>query len=164
MLRKTVSSDAIMQKTMKKLLILSMLTANLCAADIAQTRDAEEIVTLTLLGEARCQSEEGMRAIGQVILNRSRERQLPVDAICLQRLQFSCWNNKEAMMRRSGAMKAECEQATRLAESIAAFICNGMDVHETRADHYYAYKLCSPSWAKHGKNKEKIGDHLFLEL
>ena len=153
---------------MKKLLILSMLTANLCVANAPQNRDAEEIVTLTLLGEARCQlkehGQESMRAIGQVILNRSRERNLPVDAICLQRLQFSCWNNKEAMLRRSGAMKAECEQAARLAESIAAFICNGMDVHKTRADHYYAYKLCNPSWAKHGKNKEKIGDHLFFEL
>jgi len=143
---------------MNKILITLMLLTN-----AAHCYTAEEIVTLTILGESRCQQEEGMRAVGQVLLNRSRANNIPVDAVCLKTRQFSCWNNKKAMLRRSEAVMAEFESKTRLAQSIAAFICNNMDVHETRANHYWAHNLCDPYWAK-GKAGVIIGDHTFIQL
>jgi len=151
---------------MKKLLIplfILLSGCNPCKAD-----NAEDIVTYTLLAEARCQvakyGQDSMLAIGQVILNRSRERQIPCEAVCLQRWQFSCWNNKDALYRRTEALLSESEEAANLARSIAAFICNNMDVHTTKANHYFAHNLCNPSWAAKGKNKQIIGDHTFLEL
>lgn len=135
---------------------------NPCKAD-----NAEDIVTYTLLAEARCQlkdyGQEPLLAIGQVILNRSRERQMPCEAVCLQRRQFSCWNDKDALYSCTDALMSESKEATELAQSIAAFICNNMDVHTTKADHYYNASLCDPSWAR-GVDGEKIGDHTFLEL
>ena len=150
-----------------KTIAMTILALFLYGHSWAAHHNAEDIVIYTLLGEARCQlkehGQEPMLAIGQVILNRARERQMPVEAICLQRRQFSCWNDKEALFRRSEALMAESDEATVLAQSIAAFICNNMDVHGTTANHYYQPDLCSPQWAE-GVEGVKIGDHLFLEL
>ena len=125
----------------------------------------QEIVTLTLLGEARCQPEEGITAIAQVILNRSRERQLSVEVICLQTRQFSCWNDRSATFRRSGALMDESEVATNTAKALAYAICNGIDVMpDLKANHYYNSSLCNPSWAKYGVDTVIIGDHTFITL
>ena len=148
-------------------LIVSLLIPLLYGCTPCKAMEPEQVVALTLLGEARCQKAndyEGMKAIAQVILNRSKQRGLPVSAVCLQRKQFSCWNDKEAMVRRREALMSECERATEVAQCLAAFICNGLSVHETKANHYYNPELCSPSWAKNPKSSKMIGDHLFLEL
>lgn len=57
-----------------------------------------EILTLTLIGEARGEPIEGMVAVGNVIRNRLRHepgRYKSYSDVCLARLQFSCWNEDD---------------------------------------------------------------------
>ena len=55
---------------------------------------AEKIVAITILAEARGEGNKGMYAVAAVIAQRSNERKVTPSQVCLQRLQFSCWNGK----------------------------------------------------------------------
>lgn len=54
----------------------------------------EQIAVRTLYGEARGESEEGQDAVAHVLLNRVKDGRWgkTLAAVCLSRLQFSCWN------------------------------------------------------------------------
>lgn len=54
-----------------------------------------EILTLTLIGEARGESIEGQVAVANVIRNRVLTRGKSYGFICLESKQFSCWNNND---------------------------------------------------------------------
>ena len=54
----------------------------------------EQVIAITILGEARGEGESGMYAVACVISQRAKERKLTGAQVCLQKLQFSC-NNKE---------------------------------------------------------------------
>lgn len=57
-----------------------------------------EIVPLTIWREARGEGNDGMRAVAFVIRNRALNKFYPNDPehVCLQRKQFSCWNDANA--------------------------------------------------------------------
>ena len=59
-----------------------------------KTTKAEKIIAITILAEARGEGDKGMYAVAAVIAQRSNERKLTPSQVCLQRLQFSCWNGK----------------------------------------------------------------------
>lgn len=59
--------------------------------DIAQLSDLE-ILTLTLIGESRGESIEGIVAVGCVIRNRVNTYKKSYSEVCLAPKQFSCWN------------------------------------------------------------------------
>jgi len=156
-------------KTLTILTALALLNGcQPCNAHTLEEMTGEEVATLVILGEARCQGQIGQRAVAQVILNRARKLDMPreeaVKAVCLAPYQFSC---VPSIFTRSGALKAESSRATEQAETIAAFICHDIDVGKELvgdADHYYNPSLCRPRWSKHGRNKVQILDHLFMEL
>ncbi len=156
-------------KTLTILTALALLNGcQPCNAHTLEEMTGEEVATLVILGEARCQGQVGMKAVAQVILNRARKLDMPreeaVKAVCLAPYQFSC---VKAISGRSGVLKAESDRATEQAEAIAAFICHDIDVGKElvgQSDHYYAHKLCKPKWAKEYKRKTVILDHTFLEL
>ena len=60
-----------------------------------KTTKAEKIIAITILAEARGEGEKGMYAVAAVIAQRANERKLTPSKVCLQRLQFSCWNGKQ---------------------------------------------------------------------
>ena len=60
-------------------------------ADEPLTRE-QRIVALTILGEARGEGEKGMRGIAAVIVQRSKNRGLTYEQVCLEPWQFSPWN------------------------------------------------------------------------
>lgn len=62
--------------------------------DLSQLSDLE-ILTLTLIGEARGEPIEGQVAVASVIMNRARTSKLTVGEICLAPKQFSCWNEND---------------------------------------------------------------------
>ena len=64
---------------------------NMAKADEPLTRE-QRIVALTILGEARGEGEKGMRGIAAVIVQRSKNRGLTYEQVCLQPWQFSPWN------------------------------------------------------------------------
>ena len=55
---------------------------------------ADHVVALTILAEARGEGREGMELVAGCILQRSIDRNMTMRQVCLQRLQFSCWNGK----------------------------------------------------------------------
>ena len=154
----------------KKITILLLLFSQLAIGSSAPYQyankiDPELIVAATILAEARGEGETGMKAVGQVILNRSRGRNLPCEAVCLQPWQFSCWNNTKPVLRQIEGLMSESEAATSCALAIAAFICSGVDVLPCFSyNHYYAHKHCYPSWARDAKSVKIIGNHIFLTL
>jgi len=77
---------------MNKLIIL--LCAITCANATYSATDAE-IVAATIILEAGGEySPNALRAVNEVIQNRAIKRRIAPSQVCLQRLQFSCWNNK----------------------------------------------------------------------
>lgn len=55
----------------------------------------QEILTLTLIGEARGEPVEGQIAVGCVIRNRVFGSNKTYSGVCLSPLQFSCWNRDD---------------------------------------------------------------------
>jgi N-acetylmuramoyl-L-alanine amidase len=54
-----------------------------------------EVMALTIYGEARGESWEGMLAVGFVIVNRSRLWKQSIKEVCFAKNQFSCYNSND---------------------------------------------------------------------
>ena len=122
-----------------------------------QAATEADIVAATLILEAGGEYAPGsMEAVHEVIRNRSVKRSLTVAQVCLQRLQFSCWN--------SGQIEAKIAKAKRHPRwSEAVRIVNGPMTNFTHgADHYHA-DYVTPYWAETMTVTVKIGRHIFYK-
>ena len=163
-----------------------------CAASADQSLTTEErIVALTLLGEARGESEIGVYAVACVIQKRAAQRKLTPVQVCLQPWQFSIWNAGKGKIKKESELWHLYERAPvkvmRYARQLARDICANRKLSQDytgNADHYYSHKIMKqpPSWAfkidkKTGKflrdkkgNKipvqhtKVIGNHSFYKL
>lgn len=138
---------------MKTLILLILLCSPItCFADV---------ITDTLIMEAAGEGLEGMTAVAEVIRTRAKERNLSFEQVCLQKKQFSCWNDlnragKWLKTRSKERLEALATQAWVNSATSQKTAFNGL-----LANHYFNPKLCSPSWAK-GKQHINIGNHRFL--
>ena len=110
-----------------------------------------------------------MRAVGHVILNRSRSARNFGDTIkevVWKRKHFSCWNagdpNRSAMeqiasMPESSPSKIRYRQAFEIAQDILA----GKDRDITRGALFYHTDSIRPNWVPEDETPVQIGDHLF---
>lgn len=128
-------------------------------------------VAATVLGEAEGESLYGKRAVAYVIMNRAADARWPDTPgdVCLQRLQFSCWNTgsprvpKMMNPRRTGVGSKvwdDCFRATVEAMyKLEPDPVNG-------ANHYLAPGSLKvlPIWAKPEKIVAKIERHWFYRL
>lgn len=113
--------------------------------------DDVRIVALTIENEAGGEGVKGMRAVGNVIENRMRQRRLTAAQVCKQPHQFSCWNRTH--------MREPSQVALMLARSIVM----GVPLpKETDANHFYSGKKV-PYWAA-GQKKTVIGNHTFVTI
>ena len=128
----------------------------------AETRE-EKVITLTLLAEARGEKFDGMAAVCAVIKQRSINRNISPEKVCLQRKQFSCWNGKtinDLNYLLTKTPKKIVDQAKYLAQNI-----NNINLSKiNNADHYYSTIIAPPYWAKGKKPVAKIGKHVFFKL
>ena len=76
----------------KALVLVALVWPFIGAAAIPPDSISTKIVALTLLGEARGEGWSGMYFVACVIQQRSIERGKDCAKICVQPLQFSCWN------------------------------------------------------------------------
>jgi spore germination cell wall hydrolase CwlJ-like protein len=76
---------------------------------------AQEVIARTIYDEARGEGYNGMKAVANVILNRSAGTPESMKAICLKAWQFSGWNQDRMLPRGEGQ---QWEQAKQLAEFI----------------------------------------------
>ncbi len=127
-----------------------------------------EILTLarTLYGEARGESTKGIEAVADVVLNRVRSKRYPntVAKVCLQRLQFSCWNDNDPNRKIIEKLKPGDNPVFDAIFQIATrALLGGLPSLVVGALHYHA-KGIRPSWVKNSPGATlvaTIGSHLF---
>ena len=154
-------------------IIGSVLISSAMGAEQPLTKD-EEVVAITLMGEARGEGEMGLYAVGCVIQKRAQERKLTLAQVCLQSKinkngvrvwQFSCWKDKPYIETMKRLLEANTEQA-KYAKMLARAICKGhmLAQHFTgNANHYHA-SYVTPYWIKGYKPTKIIGKHLFYKI
>ena len=138
----------------------------------------EEIVAVTLLGEARGEGHRGMYAVACVIQKRTQERGLTPAEVCQQHRsvkgrkvwQFSTWADVkyvDTMERLIKANTREAQYAKFLAKELTKRQPSKLHQPFTGdANHFYSHKVMKrpPSWAKDYKPTKIIGNHTFYKL
>ena len=119
------------------------------------------IIADTLYLEARGEKPRGLRAVATVIYNRAQNTGKTFDAVCLQPLQFSCWNGSKT--RKITPKTRSDAKAYELCLAIEKELLTGKFEPLGNWTHYYNPRLCSPKWARDGQNKTQIGNHIFLK-
>lgn len=110
--------------------------------------------------EARDQGPQGMRAVTEVVLNRTKDRRYPNSAfeVVYQNRQFS-WTSSAKLKEMHEASLFTCEA---IVFDVIADARLGTDF-----THYYAcsgaYEIDTPYWAQ-GRAVSKINDHCFVRL
>ena len=133
---------------MKKILFILIILGAICRADV---------VTATLILEAGGEGKIGMQAVMEVIHNRSIKRNKSYQEVCLQRKQFSCWNDKDIQATIS---KARNHPHWNMAKEIAS---RKPETNWTNgADHYHA-DYVNPYWSSSMKQTIKIKQHIFYK-
>ena len=136
-----------------------------------------EILLLTIIGEARGEPVEGQIAVANVILNRSKIRNMSIKDVCLQKYQFSCWNesdpNRAFLIELANKVLKNhynfYEEYKQIQWIVDGVISSKVSDNTKGRDHYLTTKLFesdkSPSWAENPKSSVlKIGSHVFLRV
>jgi hypothetical protein len=107
-----------------------------------------EVLARTLWGESEVDDLEDARAIAHVAVNRAAMPNWPdtVREVCLQPMQFSCWNSNNP--RRGAMMVADRKNPWfRDCWKVAETVLSGDDDPTKRSTHYHATYV-KPRWAK----------------
>ena len=127
----------------------------------------QEIIAMTILGEARGEKNSGMYAVAAVIAQRSLNRQLSPRRVCLQNRivrgkriwQFSCWGSGKSP--RDLLHEPQAKYAMLLADNIK-------DIDRSyvgSADHFHTVNIkFKPNWADKNKKTVTINNHVFYKL
>jgi hypothetical protein len=119
-----------------------------------------DIVAMTILGEARGEGHAGMYAVACVIAQRSNAWRKTPYQICLQPKQFSCWNNPAMRQTLAGLLRTpEGLYAKTLANNLMYL----QRAYVGFADHYHSRRIM-PYWARGKKPVKIIGNHIFYKL
>ena len=126
-------------------------------------------LALTIWGEARGGGEQGMRAVGHVIANRSRTQRSGayVTDTVSEAWQFSAWNagdpNREKMLNIDTLREGSADHRLWLAaKRIAAEILAGQSQDPTRGALFYHTDAVQPAWSLGVTPVATIGNHLFF--
>lgn len=130
-----------------------------------------DIFARTIYGEARGEYAAGgpapLIAVANVIVNRFKRAGKygkTIMNVCLKSKQFSCWNPHDP-----NRCLIQCEDLLEdplfiLCKHIAQKVSKETWPDLTRdSDHYHALS-CTPYWARQGKIKLRLGNHIFYKL
>jgi spore germination cell wall hydrolase CwlJ-like protein len=119
------------------------------------------IVALTILGEARGETFEGMAGVASVIQTRMVERNQSAKQVCLSPKQFSFWND--------GVSEATKKKLLATAQGKNALYLADLVIHKQMPDivkganHYHAISV-APRWARDARLVATIRNHKFYKL
>lgn len=129
------------------------------------------VMAATVLGEAEGESFAGKCAVASVIMNRMRDSRWPntPEEVCLQRLQFSCWNDGSPRIAKMTSPEQHGVKESTWADCMRASLEAAWNLQPDStggANHYLAPSSLSrlPSWATADKQTARIGNHLFYRL
>lgn len=127
-----------------------------------------DVLAETLWCEARGEGKIGVEAVASVVMNRAKRSGKKVSDVCLQRKQFSCWNNRTRPVvggDRKFIMKPNLTprdtKIFSLCRSTAYAVVIGTFIPTVDSTHYYAHNKVTPKWAQSMWNKQVIGNHTF---
>ena len=152
---------------MKKLFIIILGSAVAAVAYDRKQRDLTDtqIVAITILGEARGEGKAGMYAVGCCVAQRAINRGKTPAEICLQRKQFSCWQNQFSSNQ---TPKSTFERMLKTKEGVYAMLL-AKNIKELDrkfvkyADHYATLKT-QVYWMNGHRPVIVIGNHKFFKL
>jgi spore germination cell wall hydrolase CwlJ-like protein len=122
------------------------------------------VLTRTVYGEARGESDDGQAAVAWVIQNRVAKGRAymgkTIKDVCLQPEQFSCWNSNNPNRTLLLTLDTNSELYKNI-RKIVEQILNGTRTDNTQGSTHYHTSKVKPDWAN-GKNPVvTIGNHLF---
>lgn len=138
-----------------------------------------EILWLTIIGEARGEPIESQVGVGNVVNNRYKIKhrgKLSIAAVCLDPLQFSCWNpndpNRKILDDLSGQLGDGLgirDPHFRQCRYVANGIMSGDIKDNTAGSLYYLeeslfYSSGRPAWSNNIAVQFKLGHHMFFRL
>lgn len=131
-------------------------------------KNPKDVLARTLWGEARNQTDGGIKAVACVILNRAKDPGWwgkDILSVCLKPYQFSCWNANDPNLPKMKAVTAEDKGFAKCLQ-IAHLAVGGALIDITYgATHYYARHMKKPpKWAIGEKPTATIGDHIFYKI
>lgn len=130
------------------------------------------VIVATLWGEARGEGVEGMQAVLNVIINRSKGNFDNAINIVLCPKQFSVWNNVKdpyeysiqlAQKARTGNLP-DRKQYRQALELVDEAMKGKLDDITNGAIFYFNPKIVNPSWARKLKFIKRIGNHDFYGI
>ncbi|GAM96544.1 hypothetical protein U91I_00163 [alpha proteobacterium U9-1i] len=133
------------------------------APDPAEVR----LLAATMWAEARSEGEDGMRAVGHVMVNRVGDRfGEDLRTVILAPKQFSAWNRGDpnrplAMNPDRYATGGESLETWQAAQRIALEVLTKTSVDPTEGALFYHTRAIRPSWSRHGQGRQVIGAHVF---
>lgn len=148
---------------MKAFIISLILFCSTCYGITTSSRQTEIIAATLILESGGERDARAMGAVLEVIQNRGKQRKMALDAICLQRLQFSCWNGISAEV---GITKAKRHPKWSRAVELVTRSSSSPTNYTNGATHYHAsWMKHFPTWAKDGKLRQtaRIGLHIFYK-
>lgn len=119
-----------------------------------------DIMTRTIWGEARGQTDEDDPGVAWVIRNRSEIRTLSVLSVCEQPFQFSCWNWDDPNRRKMIALDPFSAEYMNFEELAKRVLEGEMEDPTFGADHYHA-SYVSPWWTEGMEFVVELGPHKF---
>lgn len=119
----------------------------------------------TVWGEARGEGIAGMAAVAAVVMNRSKRPGWwgkDVGSVCLQPLQFSCWNKDDVNLSKLTAVDHTDQQFFWAMLLAKAAVDGALGDPTNGAVNYYARGTPEPSWALGMSPCAIIGNHMFF--
>ena len=152
-------------------MLIIVLVIITCASAVAKDND---IVAMTILGEARGEGKQGMYAVACVLKQRSINRRLTPTQVCLQNRivkgkkihQFSCWNYTSLVQYGKNKAKLKALLKTKegkYAKLLASNIHNLKREYVKYADHYCTLNTHN-YWTRKSDPVRIIGNHKFYKL
>jgi spore germination cell wall hydrolase CwlJ-like protein len=124
-----------------------------------------ELATMTVYMEASGEGPEGMLAVAFVLVNRkNRTYGHTLATVCLEPLQFSCWNTSDPNRIRMAQLN-DLDPTLGEAEHAVTTAINGSEPDPTHgAVNYYATSMRTPpDWAKRMTFTVELGKHRFYK-
>jgi N-acetylmuramoyl-L-alanine amidase len=124
---------------------------------------AARIISYTLYAEARGEPFKGKMAVAAVIQTRARRSNIPLTEVCLQKTQFSCWNDINAVPEYygSGTGMLPADIKARSDCYGIAWVLMSSKREWDYLTHFYNPSIVTPSWANALRGKRTIGNHVF---
>ena len=154
-------------KTLLYGIIINLFTFNLVySSNITTLTYDQQIIAMTILGEARNQKEEGMYAVGCVIQTRMGSTKTGAQ-VCLKNngkvWQFSCWDPKDPNRAKLRGLLNSNNKQPQNAKRLALSIGKLQTSFVNHADHYCTVNS-RPYWTKNKKPVKIIRQHKFYKL